>query len=142
MKLKVIYIIFVLITIFILIFINKKSDISQQAYEEKILQVSAEQQGLMPASSRPSLSSQGKPRITIIKKSKSGEANISSESKQINTSIRPKKTLPSADLSAVSSTKNAQGAVVEAPVAGVTKISKRPPPEETSELNEQGIVIY
>ena len=147
MKQKVIYIVFVLIAIFLLIFINKKDNIKPIAPEGKIPQeVSSEQQGMLTQRSQPILSSEGKPRITIIKKSKPAQEIIPPENKKTNTTVRPtahpKKTAASSGSATTSGAKSTQGEVSEKPVAGVTKVGKRPSPEQTSDLNEQGIIMY
>ncbi|MCK9573229.1 MAG: hypothetical protein M0R20_02355 [Candidatus Omnitrophica bacterium] len=145
MKQKIMYIVFVLATIALLIFINKKdNNTGQLVLEEKIpRELSGEQQGLSVQRSQPILSSEGKPGITIIKKSKPKEETVSLETKKINTAtIRPKKTSASSSSAVSSSAKSTEGTAAKKPVAGVTKVGKRPSAEQTSELNEQGIIMY
>lgn len=141
MRQKFIYIAFVLATIFLLIFINRKSNINQHVPEEKASQeFSVEQQGLLTKRLQPSLSSPAKPRITIIKKAKPVEESLLPESRT-NTSVPPKKEPYASSSTSSSGNQNTQSAV-EKPAAGVTKLGKRPSPQQTNELNEQGIIMY
>jgi hypothetical protein len=130
-----------------LFLVNKKDNIKPVVLEGKIPQeLSSKQQGFLTQRSQPILSSEGKPRITIIKKSKSREEIISSENKKTNTIIhtnaRPKKTAAQLGSAVASGVKSTQGEASEKPVAGVTKVSKQPTPQKTNELNEQGIIMY
>ena len=147
MKQKIMYIVFIIITIFLLIFINKKDNINQPVLEGKIPQeFSIEQQGFLTQRSQPLLSSEGKPRITIIKKSKPRQEIIPSENEKtsaaVRPTVRPKKTAAQLSPAVTSSAKSTQGEASEKPVAGVTKVGKRPSPEQTNDLNEQGIIMY
>jgi hypothetical protein len=144
MKQKIMYIIFALATIALLIFINKKDDNTGQLVSKESIpqELSGEQQSLSAQNSQPILPSEGKPGITIIKKSKPKEEVVSSEIKKTNTTVRPKKASASSSLAVSSSTASTDSAAAKKPVAGVTKVGKRPSPEQTNELNEQGIIMY
>jgi len=144
MKQKVFYVIFILATIFLLIFFNRnrKNDIGQSvSTQNNSQQFSAEQQEILTKQPQPVLSPESKPAVTFIKKTKSAEKTVSLENKIINSSIRPKK-LPasSGSLAAASGAKNTQ-AVLEKPESGVTKIGKRPPIQRIEELGEQGVIL-
>jgi hypothetical protein len=145
MKQKLLYIAFVLFTIFLLILINKKSDNTiNSSLKPSQQEPSLEQQAaLLKQGTLPLLSSQGSSRITVVKKATPKEKSIVSESSKItNARVRPKEA-PISSSSAVSSgSKGTSQEIAETPKAGITKIGKRPTPEQTSELNEQGIIVY
>ncbi len=144
MKQKVFYVVFILATIFLLIFINinRKSDIGQSvSTQNNLQQFSTEQQEILTKQPRPVLPSESKPAVTFIKKTKSVEKIVPLENKIINASTRLQKTpAPAGSLAAASDAENSQ-AVLEKPKPGVTKIGKRPPVERVQELNSQGIIL-
>jgi len=142
MKQKVFYVIFVLATIFILIFINRKTNIGQSIpTQENIQQFSAKQQEILTKHSEPVLSSENKPAVAFIKKTNSVKKTAPVENKIITTNISPEKTPAFSGSSTAASGANTSQPVLEKPEVGVTKIGKRPPIHRVEELNSQGIIL-
>lgn len=142
MRQKLLYIAFVLGIVFLLIFINRKDAIINTPNVRPFPpQISTEEQGLLSEGAKSILPSQDNSRITIIKKAKPKEETILPETrKAINA---PTKKEPVASSSSIASSgKGAGQAASGKPAAGVTKIGKRPTPQQTNELNEQGIIMY
>ncbi len=143
MRQKILYIVFIIATIFLLFFINRETNVNRQAPKATATKnLAAERQFIMPESTQPILTTQSKPRITIIKKNKPEEKAILPDNEQKNTDTSKKKTSATSSSSLSSVKKNTQEAAAEKPAAGVTKLGKRPVTQTTSELNEQGIIMY
>ncbi|MCK9615260.1 MAG: hypothetical protein M0R48_07150 [Candidatus Omnitrophica bacterium] len=142
MKQKVFYIVFILATVFLLIFINRKSNISQSVPVQKIVQqFSAEEQETLTRHQQSSLPSENKSAITIIKKAQPAKETVTLENKKINTNVSPKKT-PTSSSSPAAAGAEGTSVVTEKPVSGVTKIGKRPPKERIEQLRDQGILVH
>jgi len=142
MKQKVFYVVFVLVTILLLIFINRKTNVNQAVQAQKAVeQFSAEQRDVLVKHLQTSFPFESKSAITLINKTKPVQSPSFLENKNIATTVQSKKvSTSSASLAAGSGAKGSQ-AVLEKPEAGVTKIGKRPPVERVKELNSQGIIL-
>ncbi|MFA5008142.1 MAG: hypothetical protein WC546_02855 [Candidatus Omnitrophota bacterium] len=145
MKQKIFYIVFIFATIFLLIFINRKTNINQSiSVQDNMQQPSLEEQGLLAnhQQQRPLLASSVKPSVTFIKKTKTVEKTILPENKKTNiSSMRPKNLAASSGGQAASSGAKGAQTASEKPESGITKIGKRPSIERVKELNAQGVVL-
>lgn len=142
MRQKIIYIAFILVTIFLLVFINRKPENTvKPAIEKNSQEFSVELGSISGRHTETILPLTGKPRVTIIKKAvPKKEESILPQNKEI-TLPSPKKEALSSSSTASSAKEDTQTAS-EKPVAGVTKIGKRPTNAQSNEMNAQGIVLY
>lgn len=125
----------------LLIFVQMNKSISKPTLRapetQTIINEVFQEKPLVALSPEPVSSTRSSITITRYPKSKM----LAVETPEEAVKITPAKTKPTPSASS-STTRHQSNINTPEPTAGITKTSKRPPPERIQELNDQGIIIW